>query len=188
MQNDLNALIRAHSGLVYSQLHKFYLINDPEAESIAFEALLNALRNFDESKNTKLSTVATVYIYNALGSYVRKLNKQRVIETISYNNIAYADDSEEHEFVDMLSTGEDIESNYVRSELYAHTRRAFNELYDTLTNDKHKAILALWNESDFTATTVEISKQVGVSQSYVSQVINGFKAKLKKKLEDVYYD
>lgn len=188
MQNDLNALIREHSGLVYSQLHKFYLVDDPEAESIAFEALLNALRNFDESKNTKLSTVATVYIYNALGSYVRKLNKQRVIETISYNNIAYTDDSEEHEFVDMLSTGESIEGNYIRSELHAYTRKTFNEIYDTLTNERHKAILKLWDESDFLATTVEISKQIGVSQSYVSQVINSFKFKLKKKLEDMYYD
>lgn len=188
MREDLNTLIKKHSGLVYSQLHKFHLINDPEAESIAFEALLNALRTYDESRNTKLSTVATVCIYNALGSYVRKLNKQRVIETVSYNNIAYTDDSESHEFVDMLSTGEDIESNYIRSELYAYTRKAFNELYDTITNDKHKTILKVWNESDFTATTVEISKQIGVSQSYVSQVISGFKFKLRKKLEGMYYD
>lgn len=185
MQNDLNMLIRTHSGLVYNQLHKFHLIDDPEAESIAFEALLNAIRNFDENKNTKLSTVATVYVYNALGSYVRKLNKQRVIKTISYNNVI---DEDGQEFVDMLSTGESIEGNYVRSELYAYARKSFNELYDTLTNEKHKRILSFWNASDFKATTVEISKHVGVSQSYVSQVINNFKAKLKNKLEDMYYD
>ncbi len=187
MQNDLNALIAKHSGLVYSQLHKFYLVDDPEAESIAFEALLNAIRNFDESKKTKLSTVATVYIYNALGSYVRKLNKQRVIETISYNNMAYSDSSEEHEFVELLSTGEDIEEDYVKTELHAQVRKVFNELYEGLTKDTHKTIVRLWNESDFQATTVEIAKLAGVSQSYVSQVLNSFKFKLRKKLEDVYY-
>lgn len=185
---DIDMLIKKHLGLVYSQLHRFKLINDPEAESIAYEALWNAISNFDESKNTKLSTVATVYIYNALGSYVRKLNKQRVIETISYNNIAYADENEEHEFVDMLSTGEDIMTNYIKQETQVYVREVFNELYRGLTKETHKQIIALWNESDFSATTVEIAKQANVSQSYVSQVLNNFKFKLKKKVEDRYYD
>lgn len=184
----MNTLIKTHSGLVYRQLHKFNLIRDHDAESIAFEALYNAIKDFDESKGTKLSTVATVYIYNALGSYVRSLNKKRVIQVVSYNNVAYEDDTEEHEFVDMLSSGVDIEEDYIRSELYKHTRATFNELYDMLTNETHKSILKLWSDSEFKATTVEISKQLNVSQSYVSQVINNFKFKMKKKLEDMYYD
>lgn len=188
MHEDLNMLIQTHSGLVYSQLHKFNLIHDQDAESIAYEALYNALSNFDESKGTKISTVATVYIYNALGSYIRTLNKKRVIPVISYNNVAYEDDSIEHEFVDMLSTGESVEDAYLHTELCRLARDTFNELYDTLTNDVHKTILKLWDESDFTMTTVEISKQVNVSQSYVSQVINNFKFRMKKKLEDTYYD
>lgn len=188
MQDNLNMLIRKHAGLVYNQLRKFNLAEDPDAESIGFEALYNAVLNYDESKGAKLSTVATVYIYNALGSYVRTLNNKRVIKTVSYNNVAYTDDSEEHEFVDLLSTGEDIEGQYIRSELYRYTRETFNSLYDTLTNETHKTILRIWNESDFTATTVDISKTVNVSQSYVSQVINNFKFKMKKKLEDMYYD
>ena len=181
-------LIQKHSGLVYSQLHKFNLVKDCEAESIAYEALSNAICNFDKSKGTQISTVATVYIYNALGSYVRTLNNKRVIETVSYNNIAYSDDKESHEFLEMLSSNESAEDVYVHNELCKYTRHVFNELYDTLTSEKHKAILKLWNESDFTMNTVEISKSVGVSQSYVSQVINNFKFKMKKKLEDMYYD
>lgn len=188
MQKDLNTLIRTHSGLVYSQLHKFKLVHDQEAESIAYEALYNAISNYNEDVGAKLSTVATVYIYNALGSYVRTLNKKRVIQVISYNNIAYEDDLGQHEFVDTLSTGEDIENDYARSELYRYTRMVFVELYELVTNEKHKDILRLWDESDFQATTVEISKQVNVSQSYVSQVLNNFKFKMKKKLEDMYYE
>lgn len=188
MQEDLNKLMKENIGLVYNQLHKFNLADDPEAESIGYEALYNAILNFDESRGNKLSTVATIYIYNALGSYIRALNNKRVIKTVSYNNIAYADDSEEHEFVDMLSTEDDIERNYIRSELHRHARKTFNELYDMLTNEKHKAILSIWRDSDFTMNTVDISKSIGVSQSYVSQVINNFKFKMKKKLEDMYYD
>lgn len=187
-EEELNTLIQRHSGLVYHQLHKFNLVQDCDAESIAYVALCNAIRNFDASKGTKLSTVATVYIYNALGSYIRTMHKKRVIQTISYNNIAYSDDAEEHEFLDMLSTKESTEDAYVRKELCEHTRRVFNELYDTLTNEKHRVIISIWNDSDFSMTTVEISKAAGVSQSYVSQVINNFKFKMKKKLEDMYYD
>lgn len=184
----IDSIIADNVGLIYTQLNKFNLAGDPEAESIGYEALYNAIVNFDESKGNKLSTVATIYIYNALGSYIRSLNNKRVIKTVSYNNIAYTDDSEEHEFVDMLSTGEDIEGSYIRYELHKHARKTFNELYDMLTNEKHKAILGIWRDSDFTMNTVDISKQIGVSQSYVSQVINNFKFKMRKKLEDMYYD
>ena len=181
-------LIQTHSGLVYSQLHKFNLIHDPEAESFAYEALYNAITNFDESKGTKLSTVATVYIYNALGSYVRSLNSSRQIKPISYNNIAYTDDNEEHEFVDLLPSNSDTESDYLLKEEYEYARLAFTMLYDKLTNEKHKLILNVWRESEFTAQTKDIAVEVGVSQSYVSQVINNFKFSLKKKLEEIYYD
>lgn len=181
-------LIQKHSGLVYNQLHKFNLIHDQEAESIAYEALYKALSNFDVKMGNKPSTVATIYIYNALGSYIRTLNKKRVLQVISYNNVAYEDDNGKHEFVDMLATPDNVEDKYIHKELQSYTRAAFNELYDMLTNEKHKSIIKAWNESDFEATTVEISKQIGISQSYVSQVINNFKFKMKKKLEGMYYD
>lgn len=185
---DINKLIEDNKGLVFSQLHKFKLAGDPEAESIGYEALYNAILNYDASKGTKLSTVATVYIYNALGSYVRALNAKRQIQTISYNNIAYSDDSEDHEFVELLSTEETIEEAYIRREVGRYALEAFDRLYDKLANEKHKAILRAWKDSEFTAQTKDIGKQVGVSQSYASQVINNFKYNLRKELEDIYYD
>lgn len=178
-------LIKTHSGLVYSQLHRFNLIQDPEAESIAYEALYNALTNFDESKGNAISTVATVYIYNALGSYLRTLNKQRQLQTVSYHNIV---DDDGNEYVDTIATDTDIERDYVNREVGNIALKEFYTQYDKLANEKHKAILRLWRESEFSAQTTDIAKQTGVSQSYVSQVINNFKYNLKKKLEDVYYD
>lgn len=188
MQGDMNALIAKHKGLVYKQLHNFGLASDQEAESIAYEALYNALRNYDSKTGNAVSTVATVYIYNALGSYVRTLNKQRQIHTISYNNIAYTDSDEEHEFVDSIPVAVDIEQDYIKREVGRIAMSTFNEQYDKLTNEKHKTILGLWRDSEFTMTTTDIAAQVKVSQSYVSQIINNFKFTLKKKLEDVYYD
>ena len=183
---DIDVLIENNKRLVYKQLHKFNLAKDPDAESIGFEALYNAIKNYDSNRGAQLATVATVYIYNALGSYVRTLNAKRQIHTVSYNN--YMDKNEEDEFLELLTTGESVEDLYLHKEVCRCAVEAFNKLYDRLTNDRHKVILKNWMESDFSATTTEIAKCVGVSQSYVSQVINKYKYILKKELEDIYYD
>ena len=187
MQDDINATIAKHTGLIFNQLKKFNLAKDPEAESIGYEALYNAILTYDQSKNVRFSTYASVCIYNALGSYVRTQNKQRQLEVISYNNVAYSEDGTEHEFVDFLSTPSDVEQDFMKKELHRIVREEFQKQYDALTNEKHKAILALWRESDYEASMMSIAKQVGVSQPYVSQVINSFKFKLRKRLEEQHY-
>ena len=187
MQDNINDKIASNVGLIFNQLKKFNLATDPEAESIGYEALYNSILTYDQSKNVQFSTYASVCIYNALGSYVRTQNKQRQLELISYNNVAYSDDGTEHEFVDFLPAATSIEKDYLQDELHACVRAEVQNLYDSLTNEKHRVILAMWRDSEFTASTVTIAKEVSVSQPYVSQVINGFKSKLKKRLEDVYY-
>lgn len=188
MQDDINATITKHIGLIFNQLKKFNLAKDPEAESIGYEALYNAILTYDQSKNVQFSTYASVCIYNALGSYVRTQNKQRQLEVISYNNVAYSEDGTDHEFVDFLSTPSDVEQDFMRKELHGIVREEFQKQYDTLTNEKHKTIITLWRNSEFEASMVSIAKQAGVSQPYVSQVINSFKFNLRKRLEEHYYD
>ena len=188
MQDDINATIAKHTGLIFKQLNKFNLATDPEAESIGYEALYNAILTYDQSKNVRFSTYASVCIYNALGSYIRTQNKQRQLEVISYNNIAYSEDGTDHEFVDFLSTSSDVEQDFMKNELHRIVREEFQKQYDTLTNEKHKVIISLWHDSEYEASMVSIAKQAGVSQPYVSQVINSFKFNLKKRLEEYYYD
>ena len=188
MQDDINAKIAKHTGLIFNQIKKFNLAKDPEAESIGYEALYNAILTYDQSKNIKFSTYASVCIYNALGSYIRTQNKQRQLEVVSYNNIAYSEDGTDHEFVDFLSTSSDVEQDFMKNELHRIVREEFQKQYDTLTNEKHKVIVSLWHDSEYEASMVSIAKQAGVSQPYVSQVINSFKFNLKKRLEEYYYD
>lgn len=188
MQDNINEKISSNTGLIFRQLKKFNLAKDPEAESIGYEALYNAVLTYDQSKNIQFSTYASVCIYNALGSYVRTLNKQRQLEIISYNNIAYTEDGDMHEFVDFLQSSDSVENNLITEELHKIIRREFKEQYHALTNKKHKLILALWHDSEYKASMVSISKQAGVSQPYVSQVINAFKFNLRKRLEEYYYD
>ena len=188
MQGDVNTKIASNAGLIFKQLKKFNLAKDPEAESIGYEALYTALLTYDQSKNIQFSTYASVCIYNALGSYVRTLNKRRQLDIISYNNIAYSEDGTDHEFVDFLPTPSDVEQDFMKKELHRIVREEFQKQYDALTNKKHQVILSLWRDSEYEASMVSIAKQAGVSQPYVSQVINSFKFNLRKKLEEYYYD
>lgn len=188
MQDDINDKIASNAGLIFKQLNKFNLAKDPEAESIGYEALYNAILTYDQSKSVQFSTYASVCIYNALGSYVRTQNKQRQLEVISYNNVAYTEDGTEHEFVDFISAPSDVEQDYMKKELHRLVREEFQKQYDMLTNEKHKSIISLWRDSEYEASMVSIAKQVGVSQPYVSQVINSFKFNLRKRLEEHYYD
>ena len=76
----------------------------------------------------------------------------------------------------------------MKKELHRIVREEFQKQYDTLTNEKHKVIISLWHNSEYEASMVSIAKQAGVSQPYVSQVINSFKFNLRKRLEEYYYD
>jgi len=186
MQDNIEDCIASNVGLIFVQLKKFNLARDPEAESIGYEALYNAILTYDGVKKTKLSTYASVCIYNALGTYVRTLHKQRQLEVMSYNNIAYAEDGTKHEFVDFIQAPTNIADDYQHKELCNFVCKEFQILYDNLTNEKHRAIAKIWHDSDYEASTVSIAKQVGVSQPYVSQIINSLKNSLRKRLEEYY--
>ena len=181
----IDDMIRNNTGLIFKQLTRYKLLKDPEAESIGYEALYTAITTFDASKNIALSTYATVCIYNALGSYVRTLNKQRQLDVVSYNNTL--NDDEDTEYLEIIASTTSVEEDVIKQETTMYVRRAYQEQYELLTNDRHKAILHEWYISDYKATTVDIANKVGVSQSYVSQVINNFKARLKKRLEEYLY-
>lgn len=178
---DINEIIYNNTGLVYKQLSRFNLTNDQDAESLSFEALYNAAVGFEPDKGVKFSTYATVCIYNAIGCYLRAKNRQRRLDVVSYNVTV---DSTGDEYLDLLPGENDSEETYLKKELYQHIRAAFNKHYDKLANGKQRDILTEWKKSDFTSPTVEIAKKLGMSQSYVSQVINRFKYVLRKELED----
>ena len=113
---EIDYLILRHKGLAYKQLHRFHLVNDHEAISIAYWALYKALTTFKESERTLISTYATCCIYNALGDYVRTLHRKRQIEEVSYNAIV----CEEHEYIDTLSDNTSAEDICREGACYAY--------------------------------------------------------------------
>lgn len=184
---EIDSLIQQNIGLMVTVLKQYNLLHDPEAESIGYEALWRACANYDETLGYKRSTLIVTYLKNALGTYIRTLNKQRQIETVSYNNTAYSDDGTNHEFLELLSTGDTAESQVMKDILLRQTREVYHEEADTLVGKK-RAIVDEWERSDFEATNSTIAAATGVSQPYVNQVIATFKEKLRKRLKEDFYD
>lgn len=181
MDNE-ERLIADNMGLVYKVLHKFNRAYDDDALSLGMEALLKAVRTYSTDKNVAFSTYATVCIYNAIGTYTRSLSaKKRQLTVTSYND--YISGADGGTFEDIIGTKESLEEEYIRKERYSSVFEAFDAVLNTLS-DKAKEVIIYWRDSDYTATQVEISEAVGVSQSYASRVLSTFRHKLRMKLEE----
>ena len=184
---DIDSIIQSNLGLIYSQIKRLRLTNDQEAESIGYEALYNAILTFDEGKGYKLSTYATCCIYNALGCYIRTLNRKRRLDVISFNNTAYSDDSGKHDFEEFLTEDVDASQEVIRDELVSTVREAYFYAYNRLTNTRQRAIVEAWHNSDYTMLNKDLAILTNCSQPYVNQVINTFKFKLRQRLERYYH-
>lgn len=173
----MDVSIKQHIGLLKSLLKQYNLENDTEAQSIAYESLWKALKDFDASLGHKQSTLITVYIKNALGTYLRSLKRQQRIQIISYNNLV----DNEVEYLSVLTNYETAEDAALQRLSYLNVREAYNATLSTLS-DRKKRIIKEWADSGFKKTNNDIAQSVGVSQPYVNQVIAEFKQKLKGEL------
>lgn len=185
---DINSIIYNNIGLVKAQLKRFNLLLDPDAESLAYEALYNAVSTFDATKGYKLSTYATCCIFNALGSYIRALNKKRQLEVVSYNNIAYTEEGSQYTYIDFIQAPiPDVDHGLLQKELCSKVNKAYEEVFNSLSNKTHIAIVAEWHKADYDISNKAIADIVGVSQPYVNQILSMVKNIIKKKLEEYYY-
>jgi RNA polymerase sigma factor (sigma-70 family) len=181
---DVNVIIAENTGLVYKQLYRYHLVGDPEAESAAFWALYRAITTYNEDAHTLLSTYATCCIYNALGDYVRKLKRKKRIQALSYN-VEIFDDTE---FEEILTDGILLEDVVVQDELVRKTREVIAEILNKMTNPVQLQIVKIYVMNNYNVQETAIAKQIGKSQSYVSQVLAEFRGKLKKKMGGYYHE
>lgn len=174
-------LVKQNLGLVYKQLNRFGLRNDQEAISLAYEALFIALSTFDPSKNNRLSTYATVCIYNKLGSYIRSLNTSMNLNTISYDTPV---GTEGRTLLDTLESNDTADGNLLANSGVEDIMYKVSRCLMEFKNPVHKNILQLWIDSGFERTHTSIAESIGCTQTYVSQVIKKFKYSLRRKLND----
>lgn len=165
-------LIEDNKGLLYKQLHKFNLVGDTEAISYGYEALYRAIKTYKEGKGSKFSTYATVCIYNALGSYVRKLN------TVANTCVTYLDD------LSYYASEYTADGDILQEAGVTHIMTLVDECMSYESTKTTLDILFVWKESMFTRTHSSIAEELGCSQTYVTNVINRFRRRLKLKLEE----
>ena len=180
---DINESIARNKGLIYKQLHSFQLTYDQDAESMAYEALYNAVLTYNKETGTAFSTYATCVINNALRHHLRSLNKKRQLDVISYYTPLSPDDEDSACLVDVLVHPDDAESTIIDKESRAMIRRAFNDEY-SIMSEKHKKVVELF----FIAGIIrqqDIANSVGVTQATVSKIISAFRHRLKVRLEEL---
>lgn len=186
-QQDVNEKIKANLGLVYKMLNKFYLRDDPDAESAAYWALYKAVTSFDGEKNIAFSTYAMSCIYNALGDHLRHLKRQRQIEEISYNQPIYSDEHREHEMSEFIPAEATTEDLVLFTELNDEIQLAIKMILND-TSPKARNVIDVWLANEMQIQTTELAKACNVSQCYASQSLAVFKHKLKVEMEDYLHE
>jgi RNA polymerase sigma factor (sigma-70 family) len=182
---DLNKVISDNTGLVWQQLHRFKLANEPDAESVAFEALFKAADTYDESSGTAFSTYATCVIANSIRMYLRSVNKKRQLLVVSYNAPAFpGSEDDTTELVDVLVGPYNAEDTVLAKELRGRIAAGLRAAYSELTTDNHRRVFNAWKDSYFKASQSDIARQVGVSQATVNRVVSIVRYKLRQQLED----
>lgn len=180
-ESVVSELVQRNRGLVYRQLSRMHLAYDQEAVSLGYEALYNAIMTYDYKKNRAFSTYASVCIYNTLGSYIRSLKSHMNNNVVSYETPI---DSTGRTLMDTLESPVYADSNILEEEGVAYIRKTVEDIVNSTTNYTHRCIISEWAASGYKLKQREIADKVGCSQTYVSQAIGEFKAKLKKKLEE----
>ena len=179
---DINDKIAANVGLVYSQLKRFELTHDQDAESFAYEALYRAVITYDETAGAAFSTYAVCVISNALRKHLRTLNKKRQLDVVSYYTPLSVDEDGGY-LLDTIGYAEDTESVVLNRYLQDVTMKVFDEVYEASSN-LHRKIVDMFYRADEPMTQQNIATAAGVTQATVSKVISSFKHKLHVRLEE----
>ena len=171
MRQDITEqLIIEHEGLIFYTLDMLNCKHTDEAISVGYEALWRAIETFDETLEIRFSTYAVTCIRNAIWDMYRK-NKEVLDHEIFIEDFDIGRCDPEIEPAELTKT-----QRYVRY--------AVDEALGKLKGKKLQ-IAKAFVESDVSATA--IAKEVGCSQSYVSQVIGQVKYMIKQELYNAGY-
>lgn len=131
--------------------------------------LLKAINTFDTSKGYQFSTYAFPIVRNELLMAFRK-SKRSVMVAFSLDDNADIGNGESVPYAEMIADGKDYEENVVNSMLA-------QQIFERLESREKHIFTMFFIEN---RTQSEISKALGISQSYVSRIISSM-GKMKRK-------
>ena len=163
-------MILSNHGIVFSVMKNLGIhLTDEDMFQTGIIGLLKAINTFDASKGYQFSTYAFSIVRNELLMEFRK-SKRSVMAAFSLDDNADIGNGESVPYAEMIADGKDYEENVVNSML---TQQIFERLE---AREKH-IFTMFFVES---RTQSEISKALGISQSYVSRIISSM-GKMKRK-------
>lgn len=181
---DVNAVMRDNIGIVYSLLASFELLDDQDAESLAYEALYKAVITYKENKKTKLSTYAYCVVSNAIRMHLRTKNKKRQVQYTSYYAPVTHDEDCEMYLVDTIHNNLSADAGLYTEEFLRVLRKALIKVYVNIPTLEQKKIFIKWVNANFTIKQTDLAKELDISQAAVSRAISSFRYKLKQELEE----
>jgi len=147
--------------------------------SIGNIGLMKAIETFDKSRNLEFSTYATRCIENEILMFLRKLKKDRNVDSLNMP-IGYSKDGDKLKIEDTLSDNTDIVKEYLDKEMHLIIRQIVNNLPEF---DREIIMLYFGFYNDKTYTQKEIADILSISQKHVSTLIRKIVERLGKQLE-----
>lgn len=170
-RDDVDILLARYKNIVYYMLNNMRLQGDQDAESAAYEALWDAIEQFDIYCTVPFENYACRVIQNAINDVLRKRIAQKrnlyvAVELTDNINIFYTDD---------VCTAETIVQIDKHFEYYIN---------NCITGSLAKNILKVWRSSTFEMSASEIAKACNTTASYVGRVQCAFRAYLAQVLKE----
>lgn len=163
-------MILSNHGIVFSVMKNLNIpLTDEDMFQTGIIGLLKAINTFDTSKGYQFSTYAFPIVRNELLMAFRK-SKKSVMVAFSLDDNADIGGGESVPYAEMIADGKDYEENVVNFML---AQQIFERL-----GSREKHIFTMFFVENRTQS--EISKALGISQSYVSRIISSM-GKMKRK-------
>lgn len=163
-------MILSNHGIVFSVMKSLSIpLTDEDMFQTGAIGLLKAINTFDTSKGYQFSTYAFSIVRNELLMAFRK-SRRSVKVAFSLDDNADTGNGECVPYAEMIPDGKDYEENVVNSMLA-------QQIFERLESREKHIFTMFFIEN---RTQSEISKALGISQSYVSRIISSM-GKMKRK-------
>lgn len=147
--------------------------------SVGNIGLMKAIATFDISRKVKFSIYAVKCIDNEILTFLRKLKKERNVDSLD-ETIGYDKNGSELKIEDIVSDKTDIVEDYINDETYQAIRQLVNDLPN---RDKEIIMLYFGFYGDKTYTQTEIANMLSLTQSHVSRLIKKNVKRLSQQLQ-----
>lgn len=175
--------IKRHENLIWDLLHQYKMCEDQDAVSEAYDAAWKAIKDWEPYGGAKVTTLMHVYIYNALGSYLRKRKTRERNEVSIHTNVTQFEHGQNQTIEDTLVGDCDPLQRQVDEEGKSELWQLVDTYKQTLQG-KRLQIFNLWIESEYQMSATDISATLGISQSYVTNELKKTKFQLGKLIKE----